>query len=110
MTKNSLHFKIASWSCRNPKLFYMGVIGFVLLLGTLSFMTRDLYGGSSQKYRPNTADIDTQVTFSQTDDWKPVRDMNLPDGIRCRLYRKGDTSITNCYKMLNGDWVFYQSF
>ena len=113
MTKNSFHFKIAAWSCRNPGLFYLGCIAAFFLVGMLFFVVLGLFSTPAPVAQLNETRSDQselQTGLADLKNWTPVKDMDLPDGTRCRIYKKEGTSITNCYKMLNGEWVFYQSF
>ena len=109
MKKTALHFKIATWSCRYPTAFYT-VNSLLLCLLIISAVFLWTYAPSS-KIETNIFPVEAnQVSRLDFSDWKPVRDMNLPDGIKCRLYENNDTSITNCYIFREGEWTFYQSF
>lgn len=110
MKKSSLHFKIASWSCRYPWMFYsisLLVLFLFIAIGVLSSRLSPLEDtGFVFPERAAT----TKSKISDTANWTPVKDMDIPGGIKCRLYKSADTSITNCYKRVDGVWSFYQSF
>lgn len=109
MKKTALHFKIASWSCRQPAAFYaIGFLVLALCIGLGALVGNIAVKGAGVSNPPMTADAWSKVSAGE--DWKPIRDMDLPDGVKCRLYRNSNTSITNCYKFSKGEWSFYQSF
>ena len=108
MKKSAFHFKIASWSCRYPSAFYaISVCLLLLFTGIVVVSVRSVL--LNKVASPITQSITTNA-ISYPADWTPVKDMDLPDGIKCRLYKRAGTSITNCYKFSNGEWAFYQSF
>ena len=110
MKKSSLHFKIASWSCRYPWIFYsisLLVLFLFIAIGVFSTQRSPL-GGMGSVF-PERA-MTTKIELSDTANWTPIKDMDIPGGIKCRLYKNADTSITNCYKLVDGVWSFDQSF
>lgn len=112
MKKTALHFKIASWSIRHPGMFY--AVGLLVLLcfiglGALVVPSTTMKALDSPNPLPARAIVEKSNTAS-SNGWVPVKDMELPDGVKCRLYKRDGTSITNCYRLRNGVWSFDQSF
>lgn len=114
MKKTSPHFKIASWTIKNPKASYgiMGALALVMVLvGVgLALSTR---GGSTGPTRVLAA-----VTGTPTPDqafaregWV-IRGQQDKDGMRCIRYAResNGTRLTACYTQVNGVWVHKSSY
>ena len=108
MKKNAIHFKIAAWSCKHPLYFYTFVLlSFIIFIATAFFISANWQTSSNivTVMKPLA-----EKNLPSIEGWIPVSDMQLSDGVRCRLYKNDSTSVTNCYKFLDGRWEFHQSF
>lgn len=110
MKKTTLHFKIAAWSCKKPIHFYVLVTFTMLVLLAIGAMMTSQQKIETNSNRGTVIPVSSEMKIPAMSGWTPVRDMDLPDAIRCRLYTKAESSITSCYKFVNGQWVFHQSF
>lgn len=109
MKKNAIHFKIAAWSCKHPLYFYTFVLlSFIIFIAAAFFISANWQ--TSSNIVTGMKPLIPEKNLPNIEGWIPVSDMQLSDGVRCRLYKNDSTSVTNCYKFLDGRWEFHQSF
>lgn len=112
MKKTSPHFKIASWTIKNPKASYgiMGALalGMVLLGVGLAWSARGPSTGSS---RVLAAVAGGNEQAFVREGWV-IRGQQDRDGMRCIRYAResNGTRLTACYTQVNGVWVHKSSY
>ncbi len=108
--KNSLHFRIASWSLKNPKIFKLGLIGagfFVLCMFPITYLLSQRTS-SNVVYRTTKELVQIPGTAST---WTLLSKQTTSEGTECRRYRKSNNvEMTSCYQWTGKEWKLLTSY
>ena len=112
MKKTSPHFKIASWTIKNPKMSYgiMGAIALCMVLLGVGFALS--LGQKSTSPSRALAPIATTSDKSLEREGWTIRGQQDKDGMRCIRYVRetNGTRLTSCYTQVQGSWVHKYSY
>ena len=113
INKNSLHFKLASWSLKNPRLFW-GASGGVVALTLLVVIggTWMLANGQGHRPVPTFNSTKGQIVQEEKSEWKLISKVAVDETRECRTYIKNnDVQMTSCFdKDARGEWQWVTSY
>lgn len=112
MKKTAMHFKIAAWSIKNPKITYMLIAGFLLAVLAIGTGTTWFVGANN-----SSAGVfavkggNGNMGSFDLDGWS-IRKQWANGDTQCVGYIKdsNNTRLTSCYKKVGEQWVFTQSY
>ncbi len=112
MKKTALHFRLASWSVKNPYPFY-GIlsVGTILIFGGLLSIGFILNKDDSSSSLINS-NVRVNNVGPSSKSWTILRRDMQSNGDLCVLaaHVSNGTQITQCYKNVGGQWEFDQSY
>lgn len=111
MKKTAMHFRIAAWSIKNPKITYTAIAGSLLVVLAVGVSTTWLMGVRNSGASVVAVQGGNGNTGLELDGWS-IRKQWANSDLQCVGYIKesNNTRLTSCYKKVGDQWVFVQSY
>lgn len=111
MKKTALHFKLASWSIKNPKTTYVIIGGVVVLIFLVGALVVGATSPKNNATRGQGAISQVNQQSGANGPWREI-DQSIKGNQKCIRYKREDngTKITSCYTKSGDDWRFSQSY
>lgn len=112
MKKTAMHFKIAAWSIKNPKITYMAIAGSLAAVLAVGIGTTWLMGSQNSSMGAGAIKGGNGNTGSFDLEGWSIRKQWATGDTECVSYIKdsNNTRLTSCYKKVGDRWVFTQSY
>ena len=107
-----MHFRIASWSIKNPRITYIAIAGSLLAFLAVGIGATWLIGSKNSSAGAFvTKGGNEKMGSFDLDGWS-IRKQWASGDTQCVGYIKdsNNTRLTSCYKKVGDQWVFTQSY